>query len=310
MDQVPRIGDETLAPPIVPGKVCRISRLATGLAACLLSLTPVAAAQSVLAGPTNLPELAAVRPMGESQADSSHEPVSTSAPRTRTPERPISWRLLGPNILQGQKNIWMFPLRVLEGQHLKPTLALGAATGVLVALDPYDVPYFRNSSGFNHFRTGALRARNTLLGVTMVPVGVYLGGLAGHDSYAQHTALFIAESIAHAEILSFGIKGSTGRLHPSDIPPHGDFTHTWFKYKGGVSSPGSFPSGHATAAFATASVLAGRYSQHRWVPWVAYTGATFVALSRIPDRAHFPSDVFAGAALGYVIGHFVVMPQQ
>jgi membrane-associated phospholipid phosphatase len=40
---------------------------------------------------------------------------------------------------------------------------------------------------------------------------------------------------------------------------------------------------------------------------VAYGGAGVIALSRIPVQAHFPSDVFVGATLGYVIGHYVVL---
>lgn len=276
--------------------------------AYLLSLTPVAAVQSVSASGASASDVAAATPtpMDASQTGSSHEPQSTSSTGT-TVARPISWRLLVPNILHDQNTIWSFPLHFSKGQHLKPTLAIGAATGALIALDPYIEPYFRNNSGFDDFRTGPLRGRNTLLAVAMVPVGLGVAGLARHDSYAQHTALFLVESVADGEIMNVGIKSMTGRLHPIDIPPHGDFTHTWFKYQGGI---GGFPSGHATAAFATASVLSSRYSHHRWVPWVAYTGATIVALSRIPDRAHFPSDVFVGAALGYIVGHSVVLRQQ
>jgi membrane-associated phospholipid phosphatase len=32
-----------------------------------------------------------------------------------------------------------------------------------------------------------------------------------------------------------------------------------------------------------------------------------IALSRLPDQAHFPSDIFMGAALGFSISHFVVL---
>jgi membrane-associated phospholipid phosphatase len=292
-------------------RTCFRKELPTSASSILLApfvlSTLVLTSQAVLAGQGNFRESVDARSMDVGQTDSTRKPELTPATRT-TAERAISWKLLGSNVIQDQKSIWSFPLRVGAGQHLRPSLALGATTGVLIALDPYDEPYFRNSSGFDGFKTGVLRGRNTLLGVVVVPLGLYVGGVARHDSYAQQTALFIGESMADAEILSIAIKGITGRLRPSDIPRHGDFTHTWFKYKGGITSLGSFPSGHATVAFATASVLSSRYRRHRWVPWIAYTGATVVALSRIPDRAHFPSDVFVGAALGYVIGHFVVLP--
>jgi hypothetical protein len=35
--------------------------------------------------------------------------------------------------------------------------------------------------------------------------------------------------------------------------------------------------------------------------------AAFLSLSRLPDQAHFPSDIFIGAAIGYSISHFVVL---
>jgi membrane-associated phospholipid phosphatase len=71
------------------------------------------------------------------------------------------------------------------------------------------------------------------------------------------------------------------------------------------SSNDSFPSGHATEAFAVASVIAVR--SKGWVlPTIAYTAATLVAFDRVNDRVHFPSDVAAGAILGTAVGRFLV----
>jgi membrane-associated phospholipid phosphatase len=71
------------------------------------------------------------------------------------------------------------------------------------------------------------------------------------------------------------------------------------------SSNDSFPSGHATEAFAVASVIAMR--SPGWVlPTIAYTAATLVAFDRVNDRVHFASDVAAGAVLGTAIGRFLV----
>lgn len=72
---------------------------------------------------------------------------------------------------------------------------------------------------------------------------------------------------------------------------------------------GSFPLGHTVAAFSVATVFAERYRALRWVPSVAYGLAGVVALSRLNVQAHFPSDIFLGAALGYSISHFVVLRQ-
>ncbi len=62
----------------------------------------------------------------------------------------------------------------------------------------------------------------------------------------------------------------------------------------------SFPSGHASAGFTAATLLAdGQKAPWRY-GW--YGLAVVVASSRIHTRAHHASDVLAGAALGLVLG--------
>jgi undecaprenyl-diphosphatase len=63
-------------------------------------------------------------------------------------------------------------------------------------------------------------------------------------------------------------------------------------------SSSSFPSGHTLAAFCTAFVLADTDAQA-----VANVGfAAAVAASRVHLRAHHPTDVIGGAAIGSVLG--------
>lgn len=62
------------------------------------------------------------------------------------------------------------------------------------------------------------------------------------------------------------------------------------------SARDSFPSGHATAAFAVATV------ESQWHPKEAplwYLGATLISASRVALDRHFTQDVVAGAAIGY-----------
>lgn len=66
----------------------------------------------------------------------------------------------------------------------------------------------------------------------------------------------------------------------------------------------SFPSGHASAAFATASVLE-RHLGYRGA-WPTFVIATYVATSRLHDNRHFLSDVVFGSALGIATGWTVV----
>lgn len=60
----------------------------------------------------------------------------------------------------------------------------------------------------------------------------------------------------------------------------------------------SFPSGHATASFAFATVLLSVFPRWGWFWWLF---ALFVGVSRILVNAHWWHDVVGGAALGYLI---------
>lgn len=223
------------------------------------------------------------------------------------PDRPVSWKLLPPNILHDQKTIWLFPARLAEGKHWKPALGFVATTAALVALDPHDTPYFRRTASFDNFNK-VLSGRNTSLGMVIVPASFYVVALARKDSYARHTALLAGEAFADAEVLGGVMKDVSRRLRPGDISPHGNFADTWFDARGSVFvNHSGFPSGHTIAAFSIATVFAERYRKHRWVPWVSYGLAGLVGFSRIPLQSHFPSDVFAGAALGYIISHEIVL---
>jgi membrane-associated phospholipid phosphatase len=222
-------------------------------------------------------------------------------------ETVISPVQLARNVLHDQRPIWAFPERAVRGKHWKPALAVALGTATLVALDPYTEPYFHDPSRFGAYKTGPLRGRNTTLVEVLTPVAFYAAGLAKHNSHARNTGLLAAEGLIDAQIVCFVMKEAVGRLTPSDIPPDGNLRNTWFKYKGGLTNGGSFPSGHSASAFAVAAVISARYRSHRWVPWAAYGAAAFLALSRLPDQAHFPSDIFIGSAIGYSIGHFVVL---
>jgi membrane-associated phospholipid phosphatase len=62
----------------------------------------------------------------------------------------------------------------------------------------------------------------------------------------------------------------------------------------------AFPSGHATVAYAFASVVA---SEHPWYIGVpAYALATLTGYSRMNDNAHYLHDVIAGATIGISYG--------
>ncbi len=268
-----------------------------------LSLAQRSAAQdALLSSPAASPVFETPLPLPAPAAPLYAPVIKTS------PERAISWRRLVPNMVQDQKQIWLFPAGVARGHHLKPTLAVAGITAGLVALDEHNMKYFRTSQSFGGFNR-VFSGSNTSLGMEVFPAAFYIIGLARKDSYAQHTVLLAGEAVLDSEILTTVMKDADRRFRPASVPPNGDFSQSWFKeshgsYLGGV---GSFPSGHTIAAFSIATVFANRYPNPRWHVWLAYGLASLVGFSRVPLQSHFPSDVFAGAALGYAIAHFVVI---
>jgi membrane-associated phospholipid phosphatase len=65
------------------------------------------------------------------------------------------------------------------------------------------------------------------------------------------------------------------------------------------------PSNHSILVWSFAHVVASQYSGIV-TKLIVYSVATTVSASRVMAREHFPSDVFVGAALGYVIGGYVI----
>lgn len=107
----------------------------------------------------------------------------------------------------------------------------------------------------------------------------------------------LSSSLIASGIITPVLKYSIGRVRPNS-------TDATFRFKP-FSGSQSFPSGHATQAFAVASVIAADYPEW-WVQVVSYGAAGVVGLARIEQNAHFASDVVAGAIIGTVVGRAVV----
>ena len=236
--------------------------------------------------------------------------TTTTASTSAHAERPVSWKLLVPNVIHDQKPIWLFPKAVAEGKHVTPTIAVVSITGGLIALDPIDTPYFRHAQSFAAFNRD-FSGLNTTVAMAAFPVGFYLYGLARKDSYAEHTVLLAGEAVLDSEILTTVMKDIDRRMLPDQVPSGSDYSDSWFRGHGQLlRGTGSFPSGHTIAAFSIATIFADRYPKPRWHRWVAFGLAGLVGFSRVPLQAHYPSDVFAGAVLGYTIAHYVVLKPQ
>jgi membrane-associated phospholipid phosphatase len=146
-------------------------------------------------------------------------------------------------------------------------------------------------------------------GVVLVTGAMYGGGLLANAPELADIGLHATEAILIAEAVTVTGKAIFGRARPklnTDDPFNlglfRGFTHDDYQ---------SFPSGHSTAAFATAAALTTEISRHRpeakwWVGTLLFSGASLVAVSRLYHNEHWASDVMMGAAIGSFGGWKVV----
>jgi membrane-associated phospholipid phosphatase len=225
------------------------------------------------------------------------------------PDRTVSLRKLPGNILEDQKEIFLFPKDLAKGKHWWPTIGVLGGTVALVASDPYTAPAFRTTTRFNGFNRG-LSAVNTAAFIAAVPAAMYGVGWLRKDSYAKETALLAGEAVADGFLLDIPFKAITGRRQPANYTGNGPYSDSFFNGSHNPINSGGFYSVHSFAATAVATVIAQRYRKHRWVPFVAYGLAGAICFSRISRSEHFPSDVFLGGAMGFVIAKYAVVPAR
>jgi membrane-associated phospholipid phosphatase len=120
----------------------------------------------------------------------------------------------------------------------------------------------------------------------------------------RSTGYLAAESFLISGLLVRIPKLLAGRQRPDAWPPS---SPSGFK---GPFKGSSFPSGHTTAAFSVASVIAFQYGHKKWVPLVAYSVAGLTGISRMYDNRHWLSDVFAGAVVGTLTGRMICKSHQ
>jgi membrane-associated phospholipid phosphatase len=234
---------------------------------------------------------------------------SAASPSTADSDRSVSLKQLPGNLLADQKSIWLFPVSLVHGAHILPTIGIVGVTSAFVATDSHTAPPFRTSSDFRGFNN-AFSGSNSAGIIAAVPAAIYGVGLMRHDTYAENSALLAAEALADGFLLDLPMKAITGRRQPLSYSGNGPYTGSFFNGSHNPFNSGGFYSGHAMASMAVATVLAHRYRHHRWVPFLAYGLAAAISFSRITTSNHFPGDVFLGGAMGLVIAHYAVVPPR
>ncbi len=131
------------------------------------------------------------------------------------------------------------------------------------------------SDGYHRSKAQKAVATSTDIGLIVLPTAAFIGVLIEHDWTGLKQGLLSgATAFAAMYALKYAVK---------EKRPDGSNLH-------------SFPSGHTTTAFATATFLQRRYGWKVGVP--AYVLSTYIGWGRIYAKKHYWWDVLAGAALG------------
>ena len=189
--------------------------------------------------------------------------------------------------LEDQKELYAAPFKV---KNLKWDALFLGTTAALLATDRQvmrDVPR-------DHVNISHDIALTLLLGTGAAAGGTWLYGLKTGDRHADETGELTLESLASTFLIYTPMQFIAGRERPDEGTGNGRFwRHAGFNT--------SFPAGHPMFTWTMASVVAHEYPRP-WVKVMVYGAAVALSGARITGRNHFPSDVWVGSGLGYLIG--------
>jgi len=125
-----------------------------------------------------------------------------------------------------------------------------------------------------------------------VPITMATVAIINKDDKLLKNAIYTTAALGVNTIFTYSLKHSFKRLRPYNAYPE---DYTALDYSTGGSP--SFPSGHTSLAFTTATSLSLIYPKW-YVIAPSYLWAGYVGYSRMNLGVHYPSDVLAGALLG------------
>jgi len=200
--------------------------------------------------------------------------------------------VLVKNLAKDQAAIWTSPFKVRASDLKWIVPFAGITTGLIVT----DQTAAHEASGTGHINTSKKFSDYGLAAAAGSSAGIYLLGLNSGDRLMRETGVLGGEAMLDA----FGVDEALKFAFRRDRPFEGNGSGKFFQ----SGSQTSMPSAHATLSFAFASLLA-----HEYPGWLtqtlAYGGATAISLARVTGQQHFPSDVFVGGTIGYLIGRQV-----
>ena len=174
---------------------------------------------------------------------------------------------------------------------------------IFLALKP-EIPFAQNLDveilkAINPVNPNSVYWEQTSASAYWVPGVILLGSLGyGYmrkDKQIKQNGYELLINIAVSQLITEALKISINRERPADKYPTEIFAYS-------PTHGYSFPSGHTSLAFATATTLALDYK--KWYIVVpAYLWAGSVAYSRMYLGVHYPSDVLGGIIIGIGSGY-------
>lgn len=219
------------------------------------------------------------------------------APAPQADRDAVTLRDSPRNVLDDQKAIWTSPVHI-PTHDLVWLLPLAGAEGAAIATDHHTM-----NSVVSHdpdFNQDNVNFSNAAIGSFIAfPVAMYGYGRWEQHPHAEEAGILGGEAILDGVVVEQGMKLIFWRERPALDNARGHF----FQSNAGIDS--SFPSSHAVLAWSEAAALAGEYPS-LWAKAGLYSVATGISLTRIMGQQHFPGDVLAGSAAGWLVGHYVV----
>jgi membrane-associated phospholipid phosphatase len=225
----------------------------------------------------------------ESADTAASSPVPTQAAVTEPGSATL--KSLPRNLIIDQENLLTTPFHLNKSQW-KWAVPLALVGTVLLASDTAVEGHApSNPNTISRATTASNAGLAALVGAGG---GMFLWGHLAHNDQQRETGLLSGEAAIDAALDTEIIKYAAGRERPFVGDGRGRF------FQGGDS----FPSFHASASFAVASVIAHEYSGPL-TQVLAYGVAGAVDAARFGGRKHFMTDLVVGSALGWYLGRQV-----
>ena len=152
----------------------------------------------------------------------------------------------------------------------------------------------RNKNLDNTFK----RISNTVAPASIaLPLLVFSYGLLKQDTTYKNKGIFIGSALVITAVITAGLKYAVNRTRPFET----------FSFIDNVvdEKTASFPSGHTSFAFSTATSFSLAFPKW-YVIAPSFIWASTVAYSRMDLGVHYPSDVLVGAIIGAATSYLCI----